>query len=330
MFKRIIAHLVIVFFLSVGIFSCKGDKSSGVPMKVARYYWPGMYWVEIADKKGWFKEAGLNVELIDTNPDYFAWLGAVADGRIDANDFYLFDLMSFAAKGADLVMVVNTDVSSGSEGLVAAQTIDSVRKLRGKKIGLTKSTSLEYVLDEVLRRNGLTPDQVIIVDMPGEKAADEFVKGSVDAIITWEPFVTEAIDKGKGRKLFDTSEILGINPVGFVFHRSFINQRPEDVKAFLRVWNRTTDFIKENPEEAYGIIAEIYKKSFAEVKSFAKINKVLDLEDNRVSFIHSHGFESLAGTSDRINRYMLKKGIIDKELDHDKFLDNRFVMGLKK
>ncbi|MBF0398434.1 MAG: hypothetical protein HQK78_16780 [Desulfobacterales bacterium] len=45
-------------------------KTSGLPIKIARYYWPGYYWKEIADKMGWFKEAGLNVELIDANSDY--------------------------------------------------------------------------------------------------------------------------------------------------------------------------------------------------------------------------------------------------------------------
>ena len=32
-----------------------------------------MYWLGIADAKGWFKEAGLNVQLVDTNTDYLAW-----------------------------------------------------------------------------------------------------------------------------------------------------------------------------------------------------------------------------------------------------------------
>jgi NitT/TauT family transport system substrate-binding protein len=330
MVKKVILNLILVLFLSVGFISCKSDKATGLPMKVARYYWPGMYWVEIADKQGWFKEAGLNVELIDTNPDYFASLDATAGGQIDTNCFYLYDLMRFVAKGVNLVMVVNTDISFGAEGLAARYDIDAVRKLRGKKIGLTTGTALEYELSVVLSRNGLTPDDVTIVDMPGEKTAEALIKGNVDAIFTWEPFVTEAVEKGKAGRLFDTSEIPGISSLGFVFHRSFIEQRPEDVMAFLSVWNRATDFIKKTPDEAFRIIAEIYKKSPAEVKALARVDKILDLEDNRISFLPTYGFESLPGVSDRINSFMLKKGIIRKELDHDKFLDKGFVMALKK
>src|SRR5712691_126502 len=42
------------------------------PLRVAAYYWPGMYWIDIANDLGWFREAGLNVAIVDTNADYFA------------------------------------------------------------------------------------------------------------------------------------------------------------------------------------------------------------------------------------------------------------------
>lgn len=48
------------------------DVSANPPIRVSAYYWPSMYWVDIANKKGWFKEAGLNVEAVDTNANFFA------------------------------------------------------------------------------------------------------------------------------------------------------------------------------------------------------------------------------------------------------------------
>ncbi|EKD39543.1 MAG: hypothetical protein ACD_75C00374G0011 [uncultured bacterium] len=326
--KNVLLPLLLVFLLAVSFSSCGREQTSGLPMKVGRYYWPGMYWVEIADRKGWFKEAGLAVELIDTNHDYYASLQTMAAGGMDAHSCYLYDLMRLVAAGADLVMVVNTDMSFGSEGMAAKRSIDSVRKLRGKRIGLTRGTTLEFELHEVLSRNGLTLDDVEIVDMPAEKSVGEFVAGSVDAILAWEPLVGEAIAKGNGIKLFDTSEIQGISPAGYIFHKSFIDRRPGDVRAFLRVWRRTTEYISENPAESYGIIAGIYNKSIAEVGEFTRIDKILDLADNLLRFKHSQGFESLAGTSDRINRYMLKNRILEQELDHAKFLDGSFVTKL--
>jgi ABC-type nitrate/sulfonate/bicarbonate transport system substrate-binding protein len=77
------AFIIIALIVAAGCAPVENTpQPSGEVMKVAKYYWPGMYWVEIAESKGWFREAGLNVELIDTNPDYFQSLQDTADGKI--------------------------------------------------------------------------------------------------------------------------------------------------------------------------------------------------------------------------------------------------------
>jgi len=338
MFKKLILPIVILVVLIIagliwwqsGPEPPKGPKTTGLPMKIARYYWPGEYWIEIADKKGWFKEAGLNVEIIDTNPDYFASIKDMVAGRMDMNNFYLFDFISFIAKGSALVMVINSDTSFGVDAIVAKQEIENIQGLKGKTIATTKGTYLEYILGMALNRSNLTLDDVVIVDMPGETVAEEFIKGTVDAIVTWEPEVSKAIEKGSGRKLFDTSEIPGISPNGGVFHRSFIEKRPGDVQAFVNVWHKTTKFIKENPKEAFSIIAGIYKKTPGEVQALAQIDKILDLQDNLIAFSYSTGFESLHGAAYKINDFMLKKGITDKQLDSLEFLDDQFIRALQR
>jgi len=335
--KLIIPIIVLVVIIAVGM-SCwqaksKGrlkPKTTGLPIKVARYYWPGMYWVEIADKKGWFKEAGLSVELIDTNPDYNQSLNDMAAGKMDSNNYYLFDLVRHVVDGADLVAVINADISFGMDAIVVKPGIERVLDLRGKTVGLSKDSNSEYALDIVLERSGLTLDDVVIKDMPGEKTSQAFIKGEVDAISTWEPLVTEAIEKGRGHKLFDSSEIAGIMPAVTVFHKKFIKERPQDVQAYVNVWHKTTQFIKENPKEAFQIIADIYKRPRVEVAGLAQIDKLLDLRDNQTAFSYSTGFESLHGAVYKINDFMLKKGITDKHLDSLEFLDGQFIRALQR
>ena len=117
-------------------------------MKISRYYWPGEYWTEIADKKGWFKEAGLNVEIIDTNPDYFASIKDMVAGKMDMNNFSLFDVMMFNVIESELVMVTNCDTSFGVEAIVTKQEIESIQGLKGKTIGTSQGTYLEYILED--------------------------------------------------------------------------------------------------------------------------------------------------------------------------------------
>jgi len=189
-------------------------KTSGLPMKVARYNWPGEYWIEIADKKGWFEEAGLDVELVDTNSDYYQSLQEMVDGKMDVNNFSLFDIISYNADGADLVLVINADNSYGADALVAKKKVKSIEDLRGETIGVGVGSYTEYILDIVLERNGLSPDDVSKVDVPGEKAAQEFAKGELDAMIVWEPVAGKIVEESGVHKIFDTTEIPGISPNG--------------------------------------------------------------------------------------------------------------------
>ncbi len=337
MFRKIvIAFIILLVLIVVGVLFWQtnqkieeGPKTTGLSMKVARYNWPGQYWIEIAHKKGWFKETGLNVELIDTNPDYYGSLDAMVAGKMDVNGYYFFDFINYRLKGVNLIAVINQDISFGMDGIVAKKGIETIRDLKGKTVGLTKNGYLEYLLSIVLARAGLTLDDVMIVDMPAEKTAAEFIKGNVDAVVSWEPFMTTAINKGNGRKLFDTSEIVGVIPGVAVFHKSFIEKRPEDVQAYVNVWHKTTQFIRENPKEAFSIIAEIYNITPGEAQVLSQMDRILDLRDNLTVFSYGAGFESLHGTARRINEFMMKKGMTDKQLDSTEFLDARFIRNLR-
>ena len=321
----------------VGLFGCEPGtkqaeepKTTGLPMKVAKYYWPGEFWVEMADKKGWFKDAGLNVELIDTNLDYVKSLEDLAAGKIDTQNVSLFDVINFKVAGVNLAMVINTDNSFGAEAIVAKSEIKSLRDLKGKTIGVGKDSYVEYILSVAMKRAGVSADEITLKNIIPEEAAEELSKDSVHAIITWEPIVTEVIKKNNGQKLFDTSEIPGVSPNGQVFHRSFIESRPGDVQAFVNVWNKTTLFIKENPREAMKIIADIYQKTPGEVQALAQTDKILDFRDNHTAFSFGSGFDSLHGSTRRINAFLIEKGITKELFDSTEFLDDQFLRTLEK
>ena len=52
------------------------------PLKVAYSDWPGCTLIEVAKQKGWFKEAGIEVELLWF--DYLPSIDAVAAGKLDS------------------------------------------------------------------------------------------------------------------------------------------------------------------------------------------------------------------------------------------------------
>jgi len=228
-----------------------------------------------------------------------------------------------------LEFIIDDDLH-GVNAIVARQEIVDIQGLRGKTIGLSKGTYLEYLLNVVLQKKGLSLKDVIIKDIVGEKAAENFIKRTVDAIVAREPLVTEAIEKGNGRKLFDDSKVPGISPSGIVFHRSFVEKRADDVQKLVNVWHKTTGFIKQNSRKAFEIVAAIYHVSPEEVGGLAKLDRILDLRDNLSAFTYAAGFESLHGSAKRINRFMIRNKTTQGRLDTADFLDSRFIRRLAR
>lgn len=327
---RIIAIAVMLFALAACERSTTPDFSGSPPIRVGAYYWPGMYWLDIADRKGWFKEAGLNVERVDTNADYFASFDDFFAGKLDIVDFTQFDFILRNARGQRAVAFLSSDYTNGADALVARPGINRINGLAGRKVGLSKGTYLEYILDTAAQRAGLKLDAVQIVDTPGEKAGELLISGKVDAILTWEPFATQAQAAVKGARLFDTAQIPGLSWSVFAAKPEFLAQRAAEMQALMRVWLRTTQFIQQEPDAAYAIVAEVNRKSLAEVRDFAGKDRMLDLRDNMTAFSYAAGYDSLHGSTRQMNNFMVQHGLVEKRLETSDLFEPRFVRALQQ
>jgi NitT/TauT family transport system substrate-binding protein len=298
------------------------------PMRIASYYWPGMYWVDIARHKGWFEEAGLSAEFPNVNADYYGALEELSNGSLDTLTVWMFDLIKRRQQGSPLVMVLATDESDGSEALIASPGIESVQQLKNRRVGVALGTALVYELDAMLSRFGLDLDDVVLVDIAPEKAAEELATQNVAAVITWEPF-SSAAEAAGGTKLYDSSSLPGLVVAGMTFRESFIKQRPEDIQRMVRVWRRATDYISNHRAEAFTIVAEAQGVTVEEVASFAETTAILGLRDNIKAFTYASGLESLFGSARKINRFLIKREPdITDSVDGVSVLDGQFVREL--
>lgn len=306
------------------------EAPAGPPLRVGAYFWPGEYWVDIAHRKGWFREAGVNVEWVDTNADYFASFNDLAEGRLDVVCFTLYDLVLPHARGRPLVGFLASDRSSGAEALIARPGIADIAGLKGKRLGISRGTYLEFMWSTVAMRAGLAPDAVRLIDMPGEKAAEELKAGRVDAVLTWEPVAGEALAAVKGARLFDSSQLPGISWGVYATRGEVLKSREADLRKFVEVWRRTEAFIRDRPEEAYAIVAEVNRKTPAEVRAFAALDRVLDLAGNRAAFSFASGFDSLHGAARMMNEFQLRAGLVERQIDTTALLDPHFIQELSR
>lgn len=301
---------------------------SSEPIRIASYLWPGSYWVDVAFDKGWFREAGLNVERVDVNQKYFESMHDVNSGRLHAMGFSQYDLVRHVAAGNDLVGIIAIDYSETAEALIAGPGIQGLRDLRGKKIALHRRTYLEYLLAVVAERDNLDLDEITLLERSGDEAIADFTAGRVDAVLSWEPYVTEAKDAG-GRQIFSAGDFPGLTYSVFTLRRDFIESHPREVAALVQVWQRAARFIRENPEESCAIVARLAGESPPYIAELLSSDRVLDVTDNRRAFSYAAGFESLHGSWRRMNDFMLEHGLVSRRVDSPAHLDARFVRALQ-
>ena len=68
--------------------------------------------------------------------------------------------------------------------------IKTIQDLKGKRIGVTLKTISEFYLGRTLELNGMNIQQVTLVDTKAPESEKSILNGEVDAIATWEPWVT--------------------------------------------------------------------------------------------------------------------------------------------
>ena len=104
--------LVIILFLK----GCGGN--SLTPIRVGTHRWPGYDVAFYAQEAGLFKKRGLDVELalFDVNQDE---VRSLIQGNLDAAFIPLWDLMQVDPGENTPVYIMVTNISHGSDGLVA-------------------------------------------------------------------------------------------------------------------------------------------------------------------------------------------------------------------
>jgi NitT/TauT family transport system substrate-binding protein len=143
----------------------------------------------IAAEQGFFKQVGLNAELkgFDTGK---ASVDALRKGEVDvamASEFVAADL-SFTEPD---LRVLASVCQYWNKGLIGRHDrgIAGPADLRGKRIGVALTSTSEHTLVVFLALQGLTADDVQLVNLPPKQLVEQMESGAIDAAITWQPHV---------------------------------------------------------------------------------------------------------------------------------------------
>ncbi|MDL2233223.1 ABC transporter substrate-binding protein [Ruminococcaceae bacterium OttesenSCG-928-L11] len=167
------------------------------------------------------------------------------------------------------------------------ETISSVEDLRGKTIYATgQGASPEYVLNHVLRENGIDPEADVEIEYKSEHSelATLLGAGEVSIAVLPEPFVTTVTMQNPQiqialdlTKEWETVSDGAVQTTGcIVARKGFIESRKQELDQFLTEYAASAEFAVSNVDEAADIMAqfEIIPKAAVAKQAIPRCNIV--------------------------------------------------------
>lgn len=295
--NRKMVAAVLAFVLAVGVSGCgaegKQDKeqsSNNSGKKVVRILTPGVdadgnaalqESIFIAREEGYLDEelkaAGYTAEYTGFASAGVGINEALAAGEGDVAVYGDFPAITYISNNGD-ASIFAVASSRQQLGILAADGIDDVKSLKGKKIGVMFGTvSYKYLLD-VLDENGLTKDDVELVNATTDLAS-LYLSGDIDAVSHGNEYLyyVKALGgkgnvisiSGKDAKLASNFVIIGKN--------EYLEKNPKVAEAFRKALKKAQQFAQESPDKVYeafakqsGVMTEdIYRDNYKFDESFS-------------------------------------------------------------
>jgi NitT/TauT family transport system substrate-binding protein len=213
--------------------------------------------IYVAQQQGFFEEEGLTVD-VQIASNAAAVVPAVLNGQIQFGTAATPPFLVAYAKELPVRAVVNaagvatTDAEDTGAIVVGKDSpIDSVQDLVGKKVATNQLGSLPHVAaTAILTRSGIDPNKVDFVTMPFPEMRGALEQGRVDALLSVEPFMTEAINADVARSisaLYARPYEPGTTYTLVFASQKYIEEHPDVVAAFSSAVGKANALVAEDP-----------------------------------------------------------------------------------
>jgi NitT/TauT family transport system substrate-binding protein len=206
----------------------------------------------VAAKKGYFRDEGLEPEIIGMRPPVS--ITALASGGIDYTTVF-GSVVRAAVRGLP-VRVVASFIDGSTHALIARPEFKSVKDLRGRTMGVGSYGASDDIAGRMMvKYYGVDPDkQMKIVALGPDRARFAALKeGIVDIAVIAPPMDSEGRKAGFNI-LARAYEIFTFPFVGLGTGTKKLSDKPDEVKRTLKAFVRANRFIRDNRDESIQIL----------------------------------------------------------------------------
>jgi NitT/TauT family transport system substrate-binding protein len=299
------------------------------PLRIAYSDWPGWTAYEIGIQKGWFKEAGIDVQF--SWFDYLPSMDAFTAGKVDAVAVTNGDALVTGANGAKSKMILINDYSNGNDQIVALPGIKSFTDLKGKKVGLELTLVEHLMFVKALEKFKMKPTDVELVNFPTNETPQALGSKQVSAIAAWYPVSSQARKAVAGSKaIFTSKDVPGLIYDTLAVNPASLTKRKDDWAKFVKVWYRISDFVRNDKTkaEAIAIMAAKVNVTAADYAANVPGTFFLSLPEAKKRFKKGDGLDSIYGSAKTADTFNVANKVYKESQNIDDYMFPDFVNAL--
>jgi NitT/TauT family transport system substrate-binding protein len=231
--------------------------------------WTGFAPLTLAAQAGIFKKNGVDV-TIKKIPQQSRHL-AIASGDVQCAATTAETWLVWNANGVATRQIFQMDKSFGADGMATRASVQKIADLKGKTIGAqAPGTSPYFVMAWMLKKNGLSPKDVTVTSIDPNPAAQAFLAGQYDAVMTYEPYLSAIRAKPEAGKIIATTLDYPVVMDTFGCTPKFLAENGKLAKAMTESYFQALEMIAKEPQKAYEIMgADVKQPGEAFAKSAA-------------------------------------------------------------
>jgi NitT/TauT family transport system substrate-binding protein len=234
-------------------FISRSARAAGTPLRVRLDWtpWGAHAAIHLANAKGWYRDAGLDVTVDDGNGTNQTVQIVGGGSDVDVGHAALSSMMIARDKGFTLKAVAcycrNSDI-----GVMVPNdsTIHAIKDLKGKHIGHTASSLETPFLGDFLKAGGLTMADVDMVNLDGAAKLAAYLSGKLDGAFSSIPFFVPAVQPQRpSRAILLADAGLHLPSYGLFAREDAIAAKKDALTKFVSITDGAWAFIRAGHQD---------------------------------------------------------------------------------
>lgn len=207
----------------------------------------------VAEKNGYFAAENIKVELVPFQSPVESQ-SAFQSGQLDGmiTDIMIATLLK--SSGEDLrvtSIALGATPQEGRFAIVASpkSNINTVQDLKGKSIGISSNSIIEYVTDGLLQEGGVNPSEVkktTVAKIP--LRLEMLLNNQIDAITVPDPQISYTVAQG-AKIIAEDTKGANLSQSVMIMTSKALNNKKDATSRFYKAYAKAVDEINQKPDQ---------------------------------------------------------------------------------